>query len=63
VIECSFPEYKAKGHLNLPAVLTIVKEAKPKRVIMSHLYPAWEEFNDVLPPPLLLGEDGLEIEI
>ena len=63
VVECSFPEQKVRGHLNLPALLTIVREAKPKRVIMSHLTPAWEEFHGALPAPLLLGEDGLNVEL
>jgi ribonuclease BN (tRNA processing enzyme) len=63
VVECSFPEQKVRGHLNLPTLLTVVREARPKRVIMSHLSPVWEEFRGVLPPPLLLGEDGLTMEL
>lgn len=63
IVECSFPERKAKGHLNLSTLLPIVREAKPKRVLMSHLYPEWEEFTAPLPEPLLLAEDGMEIEV
>ncbi len=63
VVECFFPEQKVRGHLNLSALLSIVREAKPKRVIMSHLAPVWEEFRGVLPAPLLLGEDGLSLDL
>ncbi|MGD0229940.1 MAG: ribonuclease Z [Syntrophorhabdales bacterium] len=63
VAECSFPDRKAKGHLDLPTLCRIAKEAAPRRVIMSHLYPEWEEFHGVIPPPLLLGEDGMELEV
>jgi ribonuclease BN (tRNA processing enzyme) len=63
VAECTFPEEKVPGHLNLAALLKIVEEAKPRRVIMSHLSPQWEEFHGALPAPLLLGEDGLSIDL
>ena len=41
----------------------IVDEANPKRVIISHLYPDWDDFRGVLHSPFLLGEDGMEIEV
>jgi ribonuclease BN (tRNA processing enzyme) len=63
VSECSFPERKVQGHLNLADLQRIVKEAKPKQVVLSHLYPDWEAFDGVLHAPLLLGIDGLEIEL
>lgn len=63
IVECSFPERKVKGHLNLSVLEKIVREAKPKRVIISHLYPEWESFGGVLHTPYLIGEDGLEVEI
>jgi ribonuclease BN (tRNA processing enzyme) len=63
VSECSFPERKVRGHLNLAALQRIVKEAKPRQVILSHLYPDWETFGGVLQTPLLLGIDGLEVEV
>jgi len=63
VAECSFPEKKVNGHLNLEALRRIVDRAKPKRVILSHLYPDWDGFEGVLHAPYLLGEDGLEIEV
>lgn len=63
VSECSFPKRKIRGHLNLSALQRIVKEAKPRQVILSHLYPEWDSFEGVLRAPLLLGVDGLDIEI
>ena len=63
VAECSFPEKKVKGHLNLVTLDRIVEEAKPKRVLISHLYPEWNTYEGVLHAPYLLGEDGLEIEM
>jgi ribonuclease BN (tRNA processing enzyme) len=63
VVECSFPEQKVKGHLDLASLERIVARAKPRQVLLSHLYPAWENFRGVLHAPLLLAEDGLEIEL
>ncbi|MCX8111129.1 MAG: MBL fold metallo-hydrolase [Syntrophorhabdaceae bacterium] len=63
ITECSFPERKVKGHLNLAMLQRIVDEARPKRVILSHLYPDWDDFKGVLHEPFLLAEDGMEIEL
>jgi ribonuclease BN (tRNA processing enzyme) len=63
VAECSFPERKVRGHLNLSALQRIVREARPGQVILSHLYPEWDAFRGVLSAPLLLGVDGLELEL
>ncbi|HMA62233.1 MAG TPA: ribonuclease Z [bacterium] len=38
--ECSFPDnYDVKGHLSPSKVRKVVKKAKPKQVILTHLYP------------------------
>ena len=63
VSECAFPERKAKGHMNLAAVEKVVREAEPRRVLLTHLYPDWDDFQGVLHAPYLMGEDGLEIEV
>jgi ribonuclease BN (tRNA processing enzyme) len=63
VVECSFPVTEAKGHLNLAGLLSIVGASNPKMVLMSHLYPQWQEFDGPLPAPLLLAEDGMEIDV
>jgi len=63
IAECSFPERKVDGHLNLETLQKIVDESNPKRVLISHLYPEWDDFHGVLYAPYLLGEDGMEIEV
>ena len=63
VTECSFPERKVRGHLNLAALQRIVNKVKPQQVILSHLYPDWDAFQKALPPPFLLAVDGLEVEV
>jgi len=63
VVECAFPARKVTGHLNLEALLRIVRQANPRRVILSHLYPEWEGYDTPLAPPLVLGEDGMEIDL
>ncbi|MCX5812561.1 MAG: ribonuclease Z [Proteobacteria bacterium] len=61
ITECSFPERKVKGHINLSVLEKMVKQAQPERVIISHLYPEWDAFKGVLHSPYLLAEDGMEI--
>lgn len=61
IVECSFPEKKVKGHMNLSILEKIVKKSQPERVILSHLYPEWDFFNGILYSPYLLAEDGMEI--
>lgn len=63
VSECSFPDFKMEGHLNLATLQKVVEEAKPGQVLLSHLYPEWEGFRGVLRAPFLLAEDGLEITL
>jgi len=63
VSECSFPERKVEGHLNLETLQKIVEQAHPRRVLLSHLYPDWDDFRGILHAPYLLGEDGMEIEV
>jgi ribonuclease BN (tRNA processing enzyme) len=63
VVDCSFPERKVKGHLNLSVLEKIVNKARPARVIVSHLYPEWEDFRGILHTPYLMAEDGMEIEL
>ena len=63
VVDCSFPEKQVKGHLNLAILERVVRESQPKKVILSHLYPEWDEFRGVLHAPYLLAEDGLEVEL
>jgi len=61
VVECSFPERKVRGHLNLSLLERLVKRAQPKRVLISHLYPDWQTFRGALQSLYLIAEDGIEI--
>jgi ribonuclease BN (tRNA processing enzyme) len=63
VVECSFPERKMKGHLNLALLNVVLARACPKRVILSHLDMEWAAFKGVLHAPCLLGVDGMTMEI
>jgi len=63
IAECAFPERKIEGHMNLAVLDRIVKEARPERVIISHLYPDWESYKGVLHAPYLIGEDRMEAEL
>jgi ribonuclease BN (tRNA processing enzyme) len=63
VVDCAFPERKVKGHLNLSVLKKIVDRAQPRRVVVSHLYPEWDDFRGVLHAPYLMAEDGMEIEL
>lgn len=63
VTECSFPERKVKGHLNLETLEKIVTAAMPKRVLVSHQYPEWDHFRGILYRPYILASDGMEIEV
>lgn len=63
IAECSFPERKVEGHMNLQVLSSIVQKAEPKRVMITHLYPEWEEYEKPLPPPFLIAEDGMEVDL
>lgn len=63
VSECSLPDLKMNGHLNLATLEKVVRKARPAQVILSHLYPEWERFRGVLHAPFLLAEDGLEVDL
>jgi ribonuclease BN (tRNA processing enzyme) len=63
VAECAFPESKVQGHMNLDVLQRLVDESEPRRVLISHLYPEWDDYAGVLHTPVLLAEDGLEIEL
>lgn len=63
VLECTFPAKKERGHLTLSDARRIVEQAQPRQAVLTHLSPEWDTFDHPLPAPLLLGEDGMEIEI
>jgi len=63
VAECSFPEKKVKGHLNTETLDRVVREAGPGKVLLTHLYPDWDDYPGPLHAPYLMAEDGLEMDI
>lgn len=62
IVECSFPERKVKGHMNLPTLKRIVEASKPKQVVITHLYPDWDEKIGEISSPYTVSYDGMEIE-
>lgn len=61
IVECSFPLRKVKGHLNIETLRKMVELAKPKDVVITHLYPEWDETQINLESPYRLSYDGMEI--
>ncbi len=58
------PAHDAK----LEVLLQLISKKYPDSKVLvfshlSHLYPEWDDFNGSLRTPLLLGEDGLEMDL
>lgn len=71
VMECSFFKNKpVEKHLELAEAMYLVRYAKPKKTILSHLYPEWDAVNferevaQFSPPSceVIEAKDGLRIE-
>ena len=44
ILECSFPRDKpVQKHLELAEAMHLIRRAKPKRAMLTHLYPDWDE--------------------
>ena len=71
VMECSFVKDKpVETHLELAEAMRLVRYGKPKRVVLTHLYPEWDEVDfqtevKKFSPPceVLEAQDGLRLEI
>lgn len=71
ILECSFPADKpAEKHLELAEAMYIIRKAKPKRALLTHLYPDWDkvDFQDEVAKfePLcevIEAADGLQMSI
>lgn len=71
VLECSFVKNKpVEKHLELAEAVALIERAKPKRAMLSHLYPEWDEVNfdseiAKLTPSveIIKGFDGLCIDL
>ena len=43
ILECSYPKDKpVEKHLELAEAMYLIRKAHPKRVILTHLYPEWD---------------------
>ncbi|HVG38023.1 MAG TPA: MBL fold metallo-hydrolase, partial [Pyrinomonadaceae bacterium] len=70
VIECSFPRDKRSAkHLELTEAMKIAREAAPRRVLLTHLYPEWDGLNlnaearKLWPGETIEARDGLRLNI
>jgi len=71
VLECSFfVDKPVETHLELADAMRLVRYAKPKRVVLVHLYPEWDavdfakEVRKFSPPcEIIEARDGLQLEI
>ncbi len=71
IMECSFFRNKpVVTHLELAEAMYLTRSAKPKRVVLTHLYPEWDtvdfqkEVEKFSPPcEVIEARDGLKLEI
>lgn len=70
IIECSAPDaYKIEGHLTPKDVSRIVNKARPKRVVLTHIYPEADEIDIVdeirlsVDAEIIKAEDMMELVI
>jgi ribonuclease BN (tRNA processing enzyme) len=70
ILECSFPdEMKTEGHLTPSLAGKIAREARCKRLLLTHFYPVFQghdirnECQKEFPGEILLAEDGLKLSI
>ena len=70
--ECSFPhELLAGKHTSERQLIDIIREARPGRVAVTHMYPAWEGREEYLHSllhretgiPVIVGKDMMTIEL
>jgi ribonuclease BN (tRNA processing enzyme) len=70
-MECSFPKQKETHiHLELAEAMHLVRQAKPKRAMLTHFYAMWDDVNfdaavNEFSPgcEVLQAEDGMRINI
>ncbi|SRR6266498_4601931 len=69
LIECSFRRHKpVQTHLELADVINIARASNPQKLVLTHLYPEWDNFNieaearALWPGETIEAVDGLRIE-
>ena len=46
ILECSYPKDKPVAkHLELAEAMHLIRKAKPKRAVLTHLYPEWDDLD------------------
>jgi ribonuclease BN (tRNA processing enzyme) len=71
IIEASYPKNKPKiKHMELAETMFIIRKAKPKRAVLTHLYPVWDDIDfekevaKYSPPcEVIEATDGLRLTI
>lgn len=71
VLECSFVKNKpVEWHLELAEAMYLIRKAAPKRAMLTHLYPEWNDVNFIseikkFSPTceVLEAKDGLRLEV
>ena len=70
VLECSFYQEKpVDTHLNLAEAMRLAREAGPRKLLLTHLYPEWDSLDleskarELWSGPTIAARDGLSIEI
>lgn len=70
VLECSFYQNKpVQTHLELAEAMQIARLAGPRKLLLTHLYPEWDEIgleekaHGLWPGETIAARDGLRIEI
>lgn len=71
IVECSFVREKpVETHLELAEAMYLIQKARPKRAVLSHLYPEWDDvdFNAEIaafnpPCEVIEAVDGLTISL
>lgn len=64
IVECSFIKEKpVESHLELAEVEYLIRHAKPKRAMLTHFYPEWDDvnFGELAGTELIEAKDGLTI--
>jgi ribonuclease BN (tRNA processing enzyme) len=70
LMECSFRRNKpVQKHLELADAMRLAHECAPEKLVLTHLYPEWDNFNlaaearPLWPGETIEAKDGLQLEI
>ncbi len=70
ILECSFYQHTPiPTHLDLKDAMRMAQLAEPRRLLLTHLYPEWDEFDleaeaaKLWPGQTIAARDGLRLEV